>query len=91
MDELSNGGMQMKAIITKCLPQTNTKPARIVAFDLDGNRIVVSADDADHGKAAFLFCQKMRWAGTLNGGAIKNGMAWVFEDGDYQVDAWPTK
>ena len=35
----------MKAITTKFLGQTETLPSRIVAFDLDQNRIVVSVHD----------------------------------------------
>jgi len=84
----------MKAILTKRLPATNTKPARIKAYDSDGNSIVLSVhvfplDDANeegkHFHTASALASKMGWwagrAGkcyTLHGGGIKGGYAWVF-------------
>lgn len=68
----------MKAITTKFLPCTNTKGARIVARDGDGNRAVISyPDEARHDQkhwlAAKSLCQKMGWQGTLAQGWVKPG------------------
>lgn len=60
----------MKAILTKRLPPTNTKPARIKAYDLDGNNVVVSTHDPEielldeegkHYEAACQLATKMNW------------------------------
>ena len=61
----------MKAILTKRLPPTTTKPARIKAYDLDGNNVVMSvhhpnldilADPEDlHYVVARELVTKMHW------------------------------
>lgn len=76
----------MKAITTKYLPQTRTKPARIKAFDLDGNSAVIGYPHEEqftdrHRLAAVALCEKMGWSGaeTLIEGKIKgNNSVFVF-------------
>lgn len=61
----------MKAILTKRLPPTTTKPARIKAYDLDGNQVTMSVhgfpiDEADrdedkHRLVAAALASKMNW------------------------------
>lgn len=60
----------MKAILTKRLPHTLTKPARIKAYDLDGNQVTVSVHDPEiellneegkHCAAASALATKMNW------------------------------
>lgn len=60
----------MKAILTKRLPPTNTKPARIKAYDLDGNNVVLSVhypeiealdDETKHWYVASQFVNKLGW------------------------------
>lgn len=77
-----------KAITTRRLPATNTKPDRIVATDLDGRRLVRSLDleltsDYDqHLCAAVAFARQWNTTGkgVLFGGAVKEGYVWVFVD-----------
>lgn len=52
----------MKAISVKFKGWTETKPARYIASDGDGNKAVASLS-AD--VAALLLCQKMGWKGIL--------------------------
>lgn len=63
-------GEQVKAITTKYVPYTNTKPARIKATDNDGHTVIVSYDkmsdgvnnlDEIHRNAAIELCKKMGW------------------------------
>lgn len=78
----------MKAISTRYIGQTDRRPARIIAADQDGNRIVVPVhNEADtfpytdrHRDAAVALCHKMAWEGaeTLIGGSVRHGMVWVF-------------
>ena len=76
----------MKAITTRYIGATDRKPARIIASDLDGNRITRPADGANfpyddaHRAAAVALCAKLDWPGgeRLIGGAVKHGMVWVF-------------
>lgn len=68
----------MKAITTKYLPATNTKGARIAAFDGDGNRIVTSWDhgwntEGNHRGAAAALCRKMGWLVAFDTGWQKGG------------------
>lgn len=71
----------MKAIYTKVLPATNTKPRKVKAYDLDGNTITISYDDQDtYKQAAIALCEKMNWHGTLTGGSVKDGHVFVFSD-----------
>lgn len=73
----------MKAIETRFAGPTNTKGARIIASDSDGNRLTLSypyelnSDDA-HRKAAEALRDKMKWTGTLIGGSTKRGYCFVF-------------
>jgi hypothetical protein len=79
----------MKAITTRYIGATDRRPARILASDLDQNRITFPVDGDQafpytdlHRAAAMALCRSMHWAGgeTLIGGAIKHGMVWVFPD-----------
>ena len=72
----------MKAILTKFYGPTDTKPARVKAYDMDGNCMwVTSADHNDpHFAAAHALCAKMNWEGDIIGGAIKGGYAFVFAE-----------
>jgi hypothetical protein len=77
----------MKAISTKYLPCTNSRGARIKAFDMDGNSVTVSYDHALSGEdvhrvAAETLRDKMHWKGELIGGAVKGGSyVFVFDAG----------
>ena len=61
----------MKAILTKRLPATPTKPARIKAYDSDGNQVVMSVHDPEielfdhdedrHRGVAHALVSKMGW------------------------------
>ena len=73
----------MKAIETHYLGPTNTKGARIVAHDMDNNRIVVDYTAAltlikSYRAAAEALRDKMSWRGELVGGATKRGYTFVF-------------
>lgn len=73
----------MKAIETKFYGATNTRGARIVASDSDGNRATISypyelSGEAVHRAAADQLCGKMGWTGALAGGATKRGYVFVF-------------
>jgi hypothetical protein len=75
----------VKAITTKYHGPTETRGARVVASDEDGNRVSIpyqyelSGKDV-HRKAAVALCDKMHWTGadTLVGGGIKHGYVFVF-------------
>jgi hypothetical protein len=78
----------MKAIVTKIIGQTNTKPARIRAFDHDNNSVIVPFNTSDnsparkaHMMAAVILCRKMQWNGTLVQGALQDGYVHVFLEG----------
>ena len=74
----------MKAITTRYLAQTNTRPAHIIASDSDGNRITVPYYEINNPNpyrlAAEALCRKMNWPGadTLIEGGIKHGRVFVF-------------
>jgi len=74
----------MKAIVTKYLPATNTKPARIKATAEGGNSVTISypqddiSQEAAYRKAAEALCAKMKWPGQLFGGGTENGYVFVF-------------
>ncbi len=79
----------MKAILTKVLPCTNTKPTRIKAYTEGGNQQVLSwsecdSDDRTQGQAHLYAAQaladKMHWPGALIGGGIPDGYCFVFAD-----------
>lgn len=79
----------MKAISTKFYAQTETKPSRVVAADLDGNRATVNVSSSDqdfgtfnegaHDAAAIALCMKMHWDGPLMKGATRDGYVYVFD------------
>ena len=80
-----------KAILTKVIPCTNTKPTRVKAYTEGGNSIIVSWSECDeHGDgttngkahlyAAYKLCKKMNWPGTLLGGGTPEGYVFVFAD-----------
>lgn len=76
----------MKAIETRYVGPTETKPARIIAEDMDGFAVRISADDPNltgmdirvHERAARALADKMGWNGDLAGGGTKRGYAFVF-------------
>lgn len=72
-----------KAIETRYKGPTDTRGSRIIAADLDGNRITIPYDhalnhDELHERAAKALCEKMGWQGEIVGGATKSGYAFVF-------------
>ncbi len=81
-----------KAIETRYLGPTNHRGSRILATDMDHNRIYFSEcggyDDMSieerHQAAAYALCKKMGWKGVLKGGGTKKGYVWVF---DYEVES----
>lgn len=77
----------MKAITTRYHGPTNTKAARIIASDMDGNNFQLSVSEVDslneadqHHVAAKRLSEKMKWEGRLAGGYVKGGLVWVFVD-----------
>ena len=77
----------MKAILTKIIPCTNTKPTRVKAYTEGGNAITVSWSTCDddgrtqgqaHLFAAKKLCEKMQWTGELIGGGTAEGYCFVF-------------
>ena len=65
----------MKAITTRWIAATNTKPTRIKARDGDNNSVTIGANGHDgdmdsHAAAAIRLCEKMNWDGELKGGWI---------------------
>ena len=76
----------MKAISTKILPATNTKPARLKAYDSDGNSYIIGADSTQYARNTELahkyvarsLANQMGWPGTLVGGGTKEGYVFVF-------------
>lgn len=88
----------MKAILTKVLPCTDTKPTRLVAYTDGGNRLTVSWSECDndgrtqaqaHGYAARKLCQKMHWTGDLIGGGTPDGYVFVFADSPIRIKEAP--
>ena len=75
----------MKTISTKYLEATETMPARIKAYDMDGNSVTLSRwarPDLD-GEALYLrvaktLRDKMGWKGHLVGGGTKEGYVFCF-------------
>ena len=79
----------MKAILTKIIPATNTKPTRIKAYTEGGNAITLSWSEADaadrtqgeaHLYAAQRLAEKMGRPGDLIGGGTIEGYCFVFAD-----------
>lgn len=86
----------MKAIETRVLPATLTKPTRLLAEDSDGNRVVITTDAStysQHLSVAQQLCDKMGWKGadSLHGGATKAGYAFVFLDDGAPIQNWRVK
>jgi hypothetical protein len=75
----------MKAIETHFIGPSDRRGARIVASDLDGNRVFLSypyelSGEACHRKAAEALRDRMGWTGALIGGATKRGYCFVFTE-----------
>lgn len=75
----------MKAIETKYFGPSNVRGSRIIASDLDNNKVIKGYDhtlniDGNHKAAAYALRDKMGWKGDLIGGATKAGFAWVFTE-----------
>ena len=79
----------MKAILTKCIPCTNTKPTRIKAYTEGGNSLTLSSSGCEenqrtqgeaHLYAAEQLALKMGWPGLLIGGGTPDGYCFVFAD-----------
>lgn len=73
----------MKAIQTRDIPASNSKPARVKAFDADGNSVTIArlqhcVIDRTHAAAAEALKSKMGWTGTFVQGSIKGGQVFVF-------------
>jgi hypothetical protein len=69
----------MKAISCKYLPATRFSPARVKAYDLDGNSAVVECEgNRDDIRAAKALCAKMNWKGKLTCGHTKEGTVFVW-------------
>ena len=84
----------MKAILTKVLPCTDTRPTRIKAYTEGGNSLTVSWTECDEGRtqgeahmyAARKLCNKMHWGGKLIGGGTLEGYCFVFKNSNIQED-----
>lgn len=91
----------MKAILTKFLPATHTKPTRIKAYTVDGNQITVSNEEcSDNGRddtalrhlcAAQKLANKMKWPGNLIGGGTPTGYIFAFADSWIHTPVPPAK
>jgi hypothetical protein len=73
----------MKAIRTRYLPATNTKPSRIKADDYCGNSVTISFPYEFSGEEAFksaaiALCEKMGWSKELIGGGTDTGYVFCF-------------
>ena len=80
----------MKAIETKYIPASNTKPSRIKAFTEGGNSLTVSFPMDLDGEGAYRYAaellqQKMKWPGRLVGGGTKAGYAFCFVQSDNEL------
>lgn len=76
----------MKAITTSFRGPTNTRGARIVASDGDGNTITISYDHGaknPHADAAIALAHKMGWHGEMVQGAVRAGYVFVWLAGDH--------
>lgn len=87
----------MQTIETRIIRATGTKPTRIKATASGGYSRISSynalletvPNDASmteiHGAAARAIMELLNWRGMMAGGATKNGMVWVFCDGDNET------
>jgi hypothetical protein len=79
----------MKAIITKYIPATNTKPSRVKAWTEGGNSVTIgynSDNDNPFRVAAEKLCAKMQWPGRLIEGGTGNGSVFVFAEPEHAED-----
>jgi hypothetical protein len=76
----------VKAISSRYLSATRTLPARIKAFDADGNSATVEYDGGmgpiAHWPAVLRLCTKMQWYGRLIPGGVRGGYVWVWQEQD---------
>jgi hypothetical protein len=72
----------MKAILTRYIPATNTKPSRIIASAEGVKPLAIgyhSVDSDPHSHAARALAMRQGWTGALIGGGLPNGdQCWVF-------------
>jgi len=78
----------MKAIKTKYHGPGNVLGSRVSASDEDGNKVVLSWDNAldtteNHTAAAKALCRKMKWPNKLIMGSLKDCYVFVFYPKDY--------
>lgn len=79
----------MTSVITKYLPATNSKPARVKADAGMGRTATVSFHDAapePHRNAAHQLCAKFGWTGTLQEGGREDGFVYTFISTEAQFD-----
>jgi hypothetical protein len=72
----------MQAIVTKYIPPTNHRPARIKAAAMAGSVTIAYDHALDHDepfrKAAQALCDKFGWDWQMIGGGLPDGsMVWV--------------
>ncbi len=79
----------MKAILTKYIPWSSTKPSRIKAYTEGGHSVTLSYDECSDGGrtpeqpylyAARVLCDKMQLEGRLIGGRTDEGYAFTFAE-----------
>lgn len=75
----------MKAITTRYVGPTNTKPARIIATAEGGNKVTIGfhSSDKPYQAAALALCKKLNWTGTLVEGGIEDGYVYCFLQSDH--------
>jgi hypothetical protein len=72
----------MKAIFVKYLGPTDTKTARLKAYEQDGNTLIVPAHRCDYDEylsAALALVEKLEWGTGYKwvGGSMENGYVFV--------------
>jgi hypothetical protein len=82
----------MKAISTRYIGPTNTRGARLVASDGDGNRCTIPypmnlSGAAVHASAALALCQKKAWSGELIAATTAEGYVFVWVNGSERFTA----
>lgn len=81
----------MKSIFTKYIPVTNTKPARIKAFDSEKrfSVTITGSSKEDHLLAVKKLKDKLNWTGKMicgDSGSVTDGIVCVFEDNEMKVN-----
>ena len=72
----------MQCIITKFIPATTSKPARIKATSSQGVSVTIPYNaDRTYWQAAQTLRDKLGWKGTMIEGATNNGAVYVFASG----------